>query len=86
MSWEELIVQAFDLESELLRVRYYPSAAIQKDVGEGNVLYDTTFHYVHYHVAQEVIASNRVRMLHWNDYIQPNFALETAFDLNLFTS
>ncbi|MBE7527127.1 MAG: amino acid adenylation domain-containing protein [Burkholderiales bacterium] len=84
-NWQEFITQIFDTECKLLRVRYYPLAAIQRMYG-GKPLFDTLFNYVHYHVGKPLLASNKLEIIDWQDDAQPNFSLEVGFNLDTLSS
>ncbi|MCW5609010.1 MAG: amino acid adenylation domain-containing protein, partial [Nitrosomonas sp.] len=84
-SWQEFITQTFDLECKLLQVRYYPLAALQRMRGN-EPLFDVVFNYTHYRVGEDILQSNKLKMVEWENAIPPNFSLEVGFDLQILSS
>ncbi len=84
-TWSDLILQVFDAECELMKFRFYPLAQIQHDY-KRQVLFDAVFHYVHFYNVSELAQSQQFEVLDWIDYIQPNFELEIAFQLDIRSS
>ncbi len=83
-TWGALIHQVFRMEQRMLKARYYPLANLQKLHG-GNRIFDTTFNYLHYHNGKDYVNSDQVKIIEWNNPIQPNFALEVTFSLEVET-
>ncbi|MGZ5560735.1 MAG: amino acid adenylation domain-containing protein, partial [Methylobacter sp.] len=81
-TWSDLIVQVFNAECELLKFRFYPLAQIQQDAKQG-ALFDAVFHYVHFYNVSDLAESEQFKALDWVDYIEPNFELEVAFQLDI---
>ncbi len=83
-TWTELIHRVFAMEQAMLKARYYPLAGLQKLQG-GKAIFDTTFNYLHYHIGKDYMNSDQIRIIEWNNPIQPNFALEVTFSLEVDT-
>ncbi len=83
-TWTELIHRVFEMEQAMLKARYFPLASLQKLQG-GKVLFESTFNYLHYHMGKDFLNSDQVKIIEWNNPIQPNFALEVTFSLGVVT-
>lgn len=84
-SWRELILKVFAAEQELLKFRFYPLAQIQQDRDRA-VLFDAMFYYLHYHIAEDLLQSDGLHILGWDDHIQAIFTLGVAFHLDIQSS
>jgi len=84
-NWQEFIKQTFDLECKLLQVRYYPLAALQR-MRENEPLFNVVFNYTHYRVGEDILQSNKLKIVEWENAIPPNFSLEVGFDLQILSS
>ncbi len=84
-TWTELITQTFEAECELLKVRDYPMAALQRMWGD-EPLFDVMFNYVHYRVGESLLKSEEVKIIDWHDTTQPNFSLEVSFGLDVLSA
>ncbi len=83
-TWSALIYRVFVMEQTMLQARYYPLASLQK-LHDSHMIFDTTFNYLHYHNGKEYINSDQVKISEWSNPIQPNFALEVTFSLEVDT-
>ncbi|MEQ1777270.1 MAG: amino acid adenylation domain-containing protein, partial [Nitrosomonas sp.] len=83
-TWVELIAQVFAAERELLDVRYYPLASLQRLQG-GNALFDTTFNYLNYYVGESLLNSDQLKITQWDEPSQSNFTLDVTFNLEVGT-
>lgn len=81
-SWRDLIVEVFAAEQELLKFRFYPLAQIQQEHGRAE-LFDAMFYYLHYHIAGDLLQSDDLQILGWDDHIQTIFTLGVAFHLDI---
>ena len=79
-SWARLAQHVFDAERELLPLRRYPMAAIQKNWGQ-EPLSETLFGYLHFHEAESAMEPGGVELMdHGNiDWSETNFTLLTIF-------
>lgn len=84
-TWRDLIMQVFEAESELLKFRFYPVAQIQREHKKAS-LFDASFHFLHYHVANDLTQSENFQIVNWYEHIQANFTLEVACLLDIETS
>ncbi|TMC18165.1 MAG: amino acid adenylation domain-containing protein, partial [Chloroflexi bacterium] len=88
-TWIELIKQTFAAESELLAYRWYPLAEIQRQQG-GNVLFETLFNFMHFHVYEKLLAvapyAGDFQVLGATTFEKTNFALVAQFSLDLLSS
>ncbi|MDD5275160.1 MAG: amino acid adenylation domain-containing protein [Methylovulum sp.] len=80
--WRDLILQVFGAEQELLKFRFYPLAQLQQE-RQGAALFDAMFYYLHYHIAGDLLNSDDVEILGWDDHIQAIFTLGIAFHLDI---
>lgn len=81
-SWQALILKVFAAEQELLKFRFYPLAQIQQDRDRA-ALFDAMFYYLHYHIAGDLLQSDELNILGWDDHIQAIFTLAVAFHLDI---
>ncbi|AEG01889.1 non-ribosomal peptide synthetase [Methylomonas methanica] len=77
-SWRELIQHTFDSERELMRYRFYPLAQIQREYKKEG-LFDVMFHYLDYHVANDLMKSNDLKVLKWDEHVDAINTLSVAF-------
>ncbi|MEX3100681.1 MULTISPECIES: amino acid adenylation domain-containing protein [unclassified Streptomyces] len=84
LAWRDLIRAAFDKESELLPVRRYPYAELQRLSG-ARELTDISFNYTHFHSYGRLAEATRFEVLDAKAYIQTHFTLRTEFNKDPFT-
>ncbi len=84
LAWRDLIRAAFDKESELLPVRRYPYAELQRLAG-ARELTDISFNYTHFHSYEKLAEATRFEVLDAKAYIQTHFTLRTEFNKDPFT-
>ncbi|MFI3156485.1 MAG: AMP-binding protein [Methylococcaceae bacterium] len=75
----------FAAEQELLKFRFYPLAQIQQEHDRA-ALFDAMFYYLHYHIAGDLLQSDDLQILDWDDHIQAIFTLGVAFHLDIQSS
>jgi microcystin synthetase protein McyA len=80
-SWIELARQAFETERESLPYRRYPLAEIQRVLARP-ALFDTAFHFVHFHVLQGALGQGEVQVLKERSFASTNFPLLVSFSLH----
>ncbi|WP_416971070.1 amino acid adenylation domain-containing protein [Streptomyces sp. 4F14] len=84
LAWRDLIRAAFDKENELLPVRRYPYAELQRLCG-ARELTDISFNYTHFHSYGKLAEATRFEVLDAKAYIQTHFTLRTEFNKDPFT-
>ena len=84
LAWRDLIRAAFDKENELLPVRRYPYAEIQRLAGTRE-LTDISFNYTHFHSYERLAEATQFQVLDAKAYIQTHFTLRTEFNKDPFT-
>ncbi|MEV0899957.1 amino acid adenylation domain-containing protein [Actinoplanes sp. NPDC049802] len=82
--WNDLIRAALEKETELLPVRRYPLAEIQRRIGIRE-LTDISFNYTHFHSYQRLAANTGLEVLDAHAYIHTNFTLRAEFNRDPFT-
>ncbi|MEW6738140.1 MAG: condensation domain-containing protein, partial [Acidobacteriota bacterium] len=80
-SWLDLVQEVFTIEREMLPYRRYPMAQIQLDMGS-NLLFETVFNFVHFHVYRGVQKLDDVQLLGVGGLDQTNFTLLVNFMLD----
>ncbi|CAL9662691.1 Tyrocidine synthase 3 [Streptomyces sp. enrichment culture] len=83
-AWSDLIRAAFDKENELLPVRRYPYAELQRLSG-ARELTDISFNYTHFHSYERLAGATRFEVLDAKAYIQTHFTLRTEFNKDPFS-
>ncbi|WP_330261087.1 amino acid adenylation domain-containing protein [Streptomyces sp. NBC_00539] len=83
-AWNDLIAAAFAKEQQLLPVRRFPYARLQRliDVRE---LTDISFNYTHFHSYEQLASATALEVLDAKAYIQTHFTLRTEFNKDPFT-
>jgi amino acid adenylation domain-containing protein len=84
LAWRDLIRAAFDKENELLPVRRYPYAELQRLSG-ARELTDISFNYTHFHSYERLAEATQFQVLDAKAYIQTHFTLRTEFNKDPFT-
>ena len=82
-TWDELITAAWAKEHELLPVRRYPYAELQRRIGVLE-LTDISFNYTHFHSYQQ-LAAVQLRVLDAKAYIKTHFTLRVEFNKDPFS-
>ncbi|HVR97504.1 MAG TPA: amino acid adenylation domain-containing protein, partial [Thermoanaerobaculia bacterium] len=62
-SWIDLVRAAFHAEQAVLPFRRYPYAALQRRWGRGQLLVETHFNFVHFHVISGLLRSGKIAVL-----------------------
>ncbi|WP_204004980.1 non-ribosomal peptide synthetase, partial [Micromonospora lutea] len=83
-TWLTLIRAAFAKEQQLLPVRRFPYAELQRLNG-GRELTDVSFNYTHFHSYEQLAADTSLRVVDAKAYIQTDFALRTEYNKDPFT-
>ncbi len=83
-SWLDFIGAVHEKETRLTPYRRFPYAEIQRLIG-GEVLFDTSFNYTHFHVYRALRAFDALDILGAHAYIQTHFALRVEFNQDPFT-
>lgn len=81
--WRELITATWAKENELLAVRRFPYAELQRRIGLRE-LTDISFNYTHFHSYQG-LAGTHLTVLDATAYIKTHFTLRTEFNKDPFT-
>jgi amino acid adenylation domain-containing protein len=79
--WIELARQALEAERESLPYRRYPLAEMQRVLARP-ALFDTAFHFVHFHVLQGVLDLRDIHCLSERSFASTNFPLLVSFSLH----
>ncbi|HEX7239065.1 MAG TPA: amino acid adenylation domain-containing protein, partial [Longimicrobiaceae bacterium] len=77
-SWAELARAAFAAEQEVVPLRRFPFAEIQRMAG-GATLFDSAFNYVHFHVYRGLAGLPGLRVLGRRAFEETNFPLNVNF-------
>jgi amino acid adenylation domain-containing protein/non-ribosomal peptide synthase protein (TIGR01720 family) len=84
-SWADLIRATFTAETEVLSYRHYPMAAIQQQLGRGQ-LFEIVFNYTHFRPSAAVEESQRLENLGFSVISEPaNHGLVSSFYLDPLT-
>ncbi len=80
VTWMQLVQKTFEAEQELLPLRRYPMAALQKAWGQ-EPIFETLFTYLHFHEVERAIGSGKAEILDDGniDWGETNFTLMTIF-------
>ena len=84
-NWVELAQKTFKKEQELLPFRRFPLAEIQSLTG-GKPLVETTFNFVHFHVARGLTEMENLQVLGVRTFAETNFTLMAHFSQDLSSS
>jgi amino acid adenylation domain-containing protein len=80
-SWVELIKETLRAEGEMLPYRHYPLSAIQRS-GGGQELFETEFHFLHFHSVEHLLRSGKMEILGNVDVSETNFTLMAGCQVN----
>ena len=80
-SWAELVQATFENEWELLPYRRYPMSAVQNT--KGQILYETAFNFIHFHVVESVLRTGDVAVLAAKTAEATNWTLQAHFSLGI---
>ncbi|WFE47893.1 non-ribosomal peptide synthetase [Verrucosispora sp. WMMD1129] len=83
-TWMALIRAAYAKEQQLLPVRRFPYAELQRLNG-GRELTDVSFNYTHFHSYEQLASATSLTVVDAKAYIQTHFALRTEFNKDPFT-
>ncbi|HEX7331915.1 MAG TPA: amino acid adenylation domain-containing protein [Pyrinomonadaceae bacterium] len=79
--WAELVRQVYEAELENLKHRYYPMAELQKRVAP-ELLFETSFNFIHFHVYEELEKNEELKVLGGTDVTETNYPFSTDFALD----
>ena len=80
-TWRDLVRAVSAAERESMPFRWAPLAEIQRLTG-GEPLFETSFTFFHFHVAQQLDEVAEMRFQRGSSYEETNFALAVTFGLN----
>jgi microcystin synthetase protein McyA len=79
-TWADLIRAVFSGEQEMAPYRRYPQAQAQRD-RQGEVLFDTAFNYVNFHIYESLPDKGAMQILEASFFADTNFALLADFGI-----
>ncbi|HEY7183757.1 MAG TPA: amino acid adenylation domain-containing protein, partial [Blastocatellia bacterium] len=79
-TWADLIRAVFAAEQEMAPYRRYPQAQVQRD-RQGEVLSDTAFNYVNFHIYESLPDKGTMQVLEARFFADTNFALLADFGI-----
>ncbi|BAY66402.1 amino acid adenylation [Calothrix brevissima NIES-22] len=80
-TWTDLVKNVFETEQELLPHRRYPLAELQRVLGRQS-LFETAFNFNHFHVYQNLLNLDYVKVLDITSFERTNFTLSAKFSQN----
>jgi amino acid adenylation domain-containing protein len=83
-SWRERVRQVFAEELALLPHRRYPLAELQRELGGGEELFETSFNYVHFHTLSGVASQAPVALEGWREVAEVHFVCSASFGVDPF--
>ncbi|GLQ87914.1 non-ribosomal peptide synthetase [Dyella flagellata] len=83
-TWQELIRQVYAAEQELLPVRRYAYANLQRSLGKGDLV-DTVFNYVHFHGFSHLTQLRQLQVKAARGYGASHFAYRSEFSIDPFS-
>ncbi|WP_330349310.1 amino acid adenylation domain-containing protein [Streptomyces sp. NBC_00582] len=83
-SWAELAVRVHQEEQEMMRHRWYPSAAIQAGHGAAP-LFDSGFNFTDYHTTRRMVGDGGLELLDAQELESTHYAYSSAFTVDVRT-
>ncbi|HVG22475.1 MAG TPA: amino acid adenylation domain-containing protein, partial [Blastocatellia bacterium] len=84
-TWNDLVLEVFETEREMMPFRYYPLAQIQRDRG-GQPLFETVFNFTNFHIFQTLQELSELEVLDAKLYAETNLTFWANFSLDLYSS
>lgn len=85
VTWAQLIQACFQKEWQMLPHRRFPLADIQQlgtSSTKGQNIFNTTFNFTYFHVYQQALDSDELRVVDGRFFEKTNFALSTEFGID----